>query len=351
MTSPRSGNTALISAITSQGGVSMLQRPRVLLTGGAGMVGRNISEHEGTRGWELLAPSRSELDLERQDAVQAFMRDVRPHVVIHTAGLVGGIHANIARPVDFLVRNVDIGRNVILAAFACGVPQLINLGSSCMYPRAGANPLREEQVLDGELEPTNEGYALAKIYAARLCMYLRRQEPALEYKTLISCNAYGRHDHFQPERSHLLAAALLKIHRALRTGAPSVEIWGDGTARREFMDAADLADAMVRHVGHGHAAPELMNIGLGHDHSVNDYYAAAARAVGWQGDFTHDLARPVGMQRKLVDVSRQTAWGWAPRHSLDAGLARCYAYLLETEHTLVRRAAPRRTRRLEAGVV
>jgi GDP-L-fucose synthase len=304
---------------------------RVFITGGAGMVGRNIAEHDGTRAWQLTAPSRADLDLERADAVQSFMREVRPQVVIHAAGLVGGIHANIARPVDFLVRNVDIGRNVILAAHACGVPQFINLGSSCMYPREGSNPLREEQMLQGELEPTNEGYALAKIYAARLCMYLRRQEPALEYRTLIPCNLYGRHDHFEPERSHLVAAALLKVHRALRSGAASVDIWGDGTVRREFMDAADLADAVVRHVGQGHSAPELMNIGLGHDHSVNDYYAAVARVVGWQGDFRHDLARPVGMQRKLLDVSRQTAWGWAPRTSLDEGLARCYAHLLGTQ--------------------
>lgn len=309
----------------------MAVRTRVLLTGGAGMVGRNIAEHEGARDWELVAPSRSELDLEQPEAVRALMRDFRPQVVIHAAGLVGGIHANVARPVDFLVRNVDLGRNVILGAHACGVPQLVNLGSSCMYPRHSTEPLREEQVLAGELEPTNEGYALAKIYAARLCMYLMRQEPTLQYKTLIPCNLYGRHDHFEPERSHLVAAALLKIYRAQLAGDPFVEVWGDGTARREFMDAADLADAVVRHVSHGHLAPELMNVGPGHDHAVNDYYHAAARVMGWSGALRHNLAKPVGMQRKLVDVSRQTAWGWAPRLSLEQGLARCHAYLLETE--------------------
>ena len=306
-------------------------KPRVLLTGGAGMVGRNIAEHAGARAWELIAPTRAELDLERPEAVKTFVREVRPQVVIHAAGLVGGIHANLARPVDFLVRNVDLGRNVILAAHAAGVPQLINLGSSCMYPRNGSNPLREEQVLDGELEPTNEGYAIAKIYAARLCQYLRRQEPTLEYKTLIPCNLYGRHDHFEPTRSHLVAAALRKIHDASNKGEVCVDVWGDGTARREFMDAADLADAVVRHVSHGREAPELMNIGLGLDHSVNDYYHAAARAVGWAGDLRHDLSRPVGMKQKVVDVSRQTAWGWKPRLSLDEGLARCYAFFLQAE--------------------
>jgi GDP-L-fucose synthase len=303
---------------------------RVLLLGGAGMVGRNVAEHAGAGAWDLIAPRRVDLDLERQDAVQSFMRDVRPEVVIHAAGLVGGIHANLARPVDFLVRNIDMGRHVIMAAHGCGVPTLINLGSSCMYPRSGQHPWREDQVLSGDLEPSNEGYALAKIFASRLCLYLRQQDPGLAYRTLIPCNLYGRFDHFEAERSHLVAAALLKVHRAKLAGSRTVEIWGDGTARREFMDAADLADAVVRLVERGEDAPALMNIGLGHDHAVNDYYAAAARAVGWEGAFTHDLSRPVGMQRKLVDVTRQTTWGWAPRRGLDEGLASTYAYLLET---------------------
>lgn len=306
-----------------------MRKPRVLLTGGGGMVGRNLAEHPGVAAWELLAPRRAELDLERFDAVQAFMRETRPDVVIHSAGLVGGIQANIAQPVDFLVRNVDIGRNVILAAHGAGVKQFINLASSCMYPRNGMNPLREEQVLSGELEPTNEGYAIAKIYATRLCQYLRRQEPELQYKTLIPCNLYGRFDKFDPAHSHLIPAVIRKIHEAKVAGAPTVEIWGDGLARREFMDAADLADAVLRHVELGDSAPELMNIGLGHDHTINEYYTAIAAVVGWQGDFVHDLNRPVGMRQKLVDTRRQTAWGWAPKISLQDGIARSYDYFLD----------------------
>lgn len=306
-----------------------VRKPRVLLTGGGGMVGRNIAEHPGAAAWELLAPRRAELDLERFDAVQAFVRETRPDVVIHSAGLVGGIQANIAQPVDFLVRNVDMGRNVILAAHGAGVKQLINLASSCMYPRNGMNPLREEQVLSGELEPTNEGYAIAKIYATRLCQYLRRQQPELQYKTLIPCNLYGRFDKFDPAHSHLIPAVIRKIHEAKVAGSPTVEIWGDGLARREFMDAADLADAVLRHVEQGDSAPELMNIGLGHDHTINEYYATIAAVVGWQGEFVHDLNRPVGMRQKLVDTRRQAAWGWAPRISLRDGIARCYEYFLD----------------------
>lgn len=308
---------------------SAMRKPRVLLTGGGGMVGRNIAEHPGAAAWDLLAPRRAELDLERFDAVQSFMRETRPDVVIHSAGLVGGIQANIAQPVDFLVRNVDMGRNVILAAHGAGVKQFINLASSCMYPRNGMNPLREDQVLSGELEPTNEGYAIAKIYATRLCQYLRRQEPELQYKTLIPCNLYGRFDKFDPAHSHLIPAVIRKIHEAKVAGAPTVEIWGDGLARREFMDAADLADAVLRHVEQGDSAPELMNIGLGHDHTINEYYTAIAAVVGWQGDFVHDLNRPVGMRQKLVDTRRQTAWGWAPKISLQDGIARCYDYFLD----------------------
>lgn len=302
---------------------------RVFVTGANGMVGHNILEHPATHAWEMITPGRTELNLENAAAVYAFMQETRPHVVIHSAGLVGGIQANISHPVDFLVRNVDIGRNVIMSAVQAGVTTLINLASSCMYPRNGSNPLKEEQILTGELEPTNEGYAIAKIYSTRLCQYLRKENPELHYKTIIPCNLYGRHDKFDPAHSHMIPAVIRKIHEAKNQGADTVEIWGDGLARREFMDAADLADAVVRHVTQGESAPDLMNIGLGHDYTINEYYAAIATTVGWQGCFVHDLNRPVGMRQKLVDTTRQNAWGWSSNISLEQGLARCYAYFLE----------------------
>lgn len=312
----------------------MTARPRVWLTGAGGMVGRNIAEHPAVSGWELIAPTRAELDLEDADAVAAFVSDTRPQVVIHAAGLVGGIQANIARPVDFLVRNTDIGRNVVLAAHAAGVQQLINLGSSCMYPhdvdyRLG--PLREAQIGTGTLEPTNEGYALAKLHTLRLVQYLRRQEPTLQYATLVPCNLYGRHDHYEAGRSHLVAAALHKVIEARRQGRERITVWGDGHARREFMDAADLADAVLRFVRQGQGAPEIMNIGTGRDHSVDEIHLTAARALGWPVTLEHDLARPVGMKRKLLDVSAQTAWGWAPRIHLLQGMQRALEQILELE--------------------
>lgn len=307
----------------------MSSRGKLLVTGGGGMVGRNVLEHPLAREWDVLAPGRRELDLADFTAVRAWMQREKPDAVIHSAGRVGGIQANMAHPVDFLVQNVDVGRNVILAAREAGVPRLLNLASSCMYPRAAQNPLAEDLVLKGELEPTNEGYALAKIFATRLCEYIRRESPALQYKTLIPCNLYGRHDKFAPEHSHLVPAIIHKVHIAKTTGAKTVEIWGDGTARREFMYAGDVADATLRALADIESLPETMNVGLGHDYTINEYYAAAARVIGWQGEFVHDLSKPVGMKQKLVSTARQSAWGWSPKTSLEEGIRLAYRFYLD----------------------
>lgn len=290
------------------------------------MVGRNILEHPLAREWDLLAPARSELDLTDFRAVGAFFEKERPAAVIHAAGRVGGIQANMAHPVDFLVQNTDIGRNVILAARGAGVEHLINVASSCMYPREAHNPLTEDLLLKGELEPTNEGYALAKIFSTRLCEYIRRESPSLRYKTLIPCNLYGRHDKFAPEHSHLVPAIIHKMHLAKASGAETVEVWGDGSARREFMYAGDLAEATLRALVEIDSIPDEMNVGLGHDHSINDYYTIAAKVMGWEGHLVHDLTKPVGMKQKLVSIERQSAWGWSPKTTLEQGIGLAYRY-------------------------
>lgn len=305
------------------------QREKVLLTGGAGMVGRNVLEHPRAREWDIRAPSRNELDLSNYDAVLNWMRREQPVAVVHAAGRVGGIQANIKHPVDFLVENVDLGRNVVMAARAVGVPHLLNLASSCIYPRAGENPLTEDQILAGALEPTNEGYALAKIYSLRLCQYIRRETPGLHYKTLIPCNLYGRYDKFAPEHSHLLPAIIYKMHEAKANGEDTVEVWGDGNARREFMYSGDLADAILRALADIESLPDLMNVGLGNDHSINDYYRIAAQVIGWDGRFIHDLSKPVGMKQKLVSTQLQTQWGWRATTSLEEGIRLTYKYFLE----------------------
>jgi GDP-L-fucose synthase len=298
----------------------------VLLTGGSGMVGRNVAECAAAAGWNLVAPTSVELDLRSAQATEDFVRKLRPDLVIHAAGRVGGIQANIAAPVDFLVTNLDFGRNIVMAARKAGVLRLLNLGSSCMYPREGASPLVETSVLHGELEPTNEGYALAKIAVARLCQYVTRERPEFAYKTLIPCNLYGPHDKFDPRHSHLVPAIIHKVHTAKTNGLPEVEIWGDGTARREFMFAPDLADAIWRAVEDFDSLPDMMNVGVGRDHSVNDYYRIAAQVIGWNGRFVHDTSKPAGMKQKLVSIERQTAWGWAPATSLEEGIRATYEH-------------------------
>ena len=301
----------------------------LLLTGGHGMVGRNIQDHTAASGWTILAPRSSEVDLTDAGQTAAYLASHRPDVVVHAAGRVGGIQANMAHPVAFLEENIAIGRNVIMGARAAGVTQLINLASTCMYPAQAENPLREESILTGPLEPTNEGYAIAKIMAMKLCDYIRAEDADAQYKTLIPCNLYGPYDKFDPKHSHLLPAIIHKIHEAQKSDAKTVEIWGDGTARREFMYAGDLADAVWKAVADPAALPGAMNVGLGHDHSINDYYATVADVIGWQGEFTHDLSRPVGMKQKLCSTERQTAWGWQAPTSLRDGIAKTYRHYLE----------------------
>lgn len=285
------------------------------------MVGRNLVEHPAAADWELLTPTRQELDLADRDAVAAFARAHRPDLVIHSAGQVGGIQANIADPVGFLVNNLDIGRNVVMAAFEAEVPAFLNLASTCMYPRGRDEGLKESDILTGELEPTNEGYAIAKIVATRLCEYIAKARPDLAYRTLIPCNLYGRWDKFDPAASHLVPAIIVKVSEAVATEADEVEIWGDGSARREFMFAGDLADAIWRAAEDPAALPGLMNVGVGDDHSILDYYRIVAELLGWQGRFRFDLSRPAGMKRKLSDTSRQQLWGWTPPTSLRDGVA------------------------------
>lgn len=308
-----------------------MSKIRILLTGGGGMVGRNLLEHSAIGEFEVLAPRSNELDLCDFNAVQAYLRKHRPNMVIHAAGKVGGIQANMREPVSFLMENLDMGRNIVWAAHQAGIKRLINLGSSCMYPRNHSEPLGEEMVLKGELEPTNEGYALAKVVTARLCEYIMREDDTFQYKTLIPCNIYGRFDKFDPAHSHLVPAIIHKVHQAKQSGQQAVEIWGDGTARREFMYAGDLADAVVRAINNFDTLTTYMNVGLGRDYTINEYYQTVAEVMGYSGSFIHDLGKPVGMARKLVSVARQHAWGWSARHDLRDGIEKTYSYYLK-EH-------------------
>ncbi len=302
---------------------------KILLTGGGGMVGTNILENSDFKEFEVLAPRSRELDLRDFVAVKDYLNKHSPDLVIHAAGKVGGIQANIREPVSYLLENLDMGRNIIWASRQVGIKKVINLGSSCMYPRGHEEPLKEDLILKGELEPTNEGYALAKALTAKICEYITREDQSYQYKTIIPCNLYGRHDKFNPNDSHLLPAIIHKVHQAKNNNENIVEIWGDGLARREFMYAGDFADAIIRAVHQFDSLPSYMNVGLGHDYTINNYYQAVADVIGFEGSFIHNLDKPVGMSRKLVNIDRQTSWGWSPKHDLTLGIQKTYEFYLK----------------------
>jgi len=302
---------------------------KVFLTGGRGMVGRNILAHPLAAELDIHAPARAELDLRRKSDVVDYVAALKPDMIIHAAGKVGGIQANANDPYGFLIENLEIGSNVISAAVQIGVLKVINLSSSCIYPRAVDGLLSEDMILKGELEPTNEGYALAKVAALRLCQFASTDGAGRQYKTVIPCNLYGPWDNFDLHSAHLIPAIIHKVHRAKVDGLPSVEIWSDGQARREFMYAGDLADAVLRMALRFDSAPLLMNLGLGADHTVLEYYRTVADVIGWQGKFTFDHSKPAGMRRKVVDISRQTAWGWQASTPLADGMRSAYQFFLE----------------------
>lgn len=310
---------------------------KVLITGGSGLVGQNILESHLLDRYEILSPGRKELNYFDAKMVQDYLKAKQPDLIVHCAGRVGGIQDNLTHPVDFLVENLDINRNLIEGAYQARVKKLLNLGTSCMYPRAVANPLKEETILTGELEPTNEGYAIAKVMAQRLCSYINKENKQFLYKTLIPCNLYGRHDKFDPQRSHLIPAIIHKLHLAKKENQKEVEIWGDGTARREFMYCGDLVSCIARAIDPEKeffdSLPEVMNVGIGRDYSVNEYYEIAAKVVGYQGKFGHDLSKPVGMKQKLVSTDKLNRWGWQSQTTLLEGLKKTYAFYLEKYQT------------------
>ena len=303
---------------------------KIFLTGGTGMVGSNIREHSKSHKYTIFAPSSKEVDLTNYGQVNNYIAEVQPDIIIHSAGLVGGIQANIKNPVGFLVKNLQMGLNVILAAQQNNVKKLLNLASSCMYPRDMEIGLTEDMILKGELEPTNEGYALAKVVATRLCEYMNREDEKWQYKSAIPCNLYGKYDKFDPKHSHMVPAVIRKIYEAKENNINEVEIWGDGLSRREFMYAGDLADFVYYALDHFDKMPQNLNVGLGRDYTINEYYQVIAKVIGYEGTFTHDLSKPMGMKKKMIDNTQLTAFGWHPKTSLEEGIKQTLEYFKNT---------------------
>ncbi len=292
------------------------------------MVGRNITEYKKSVNYTLLTPSSKELNLLDRFSVDAYFKNNKIDVVIHSAGIVGGIQANMANPVKFLVDNTQMGLNIIMSAKEAGIKKFINMSSSCMYPREAINPLGEELILKGELEPTNEGYAIAKITSTRLCEYINKEDNNFLYKTVIPCNLYGKYDKFDPKHSHMLPAVIQKVHEAKESNIDS-DIWGSGEARREFMYAEDLADFIYYALENFDKMPQNINVGLGYDYTINEYYQAIAKVIGFKGKFIHDLTKPIGMKQKLIDDSKLKEFGWSHKTSLEDGIKKIYQYYLE----------------------
>ena len=295
---------------------------KILLTGGRGMVGSNIREYSHKH--IILAPSSSELDLMDKESIGRFF-DIHDDIdcIIHAAGKVGGIHANMNNRAEFLYDNTVMGFNLISCAQFYGIDKFINLGSSCMYPMDAVSPISEDKVFDGKMHPTNEGYAVAKSAVAKYCEYIGEN-----YKTIIPCNIYGKYDKFDPEKSHMVPAAIQKIHKAKTTGEPVV-IWGDGTAQREFMYAKDVADFVFYFLENIDDMPQYINLGLPEDHTINEYYEAVADVIGYEDEFEHHLDMPVGVKRKKTDTTKLSELGWEHKYSLLDGIRETYDYYKE----------------------
>lgn len=301
----------------------------ILLTGGSGMVGSNIINHNFSQNYKILSPTSSDLNLLNYKDLEDYIKFNKPELVIHAAGIVGGIKANINYPVRFLVENMQMGLNILMASKTQKVKKFINFSSSCMYPKNARNPLLEDSILKGELEPTNEGYALSKITSTRLCEYISREDSSFLYKTVIPCNLYGKYDDFSYENSHMIPGVIKKIHDAKNKNLEFVNIWGDGLARREFMYAADIADFIYYAVENFNKMPQNINVGLGLDYSIIEYYKIIADVIGYKGKFNHDMTKPTGMNRKLIDDKRLNEFGWSHQTSLETGIKETYKYFLD----------------------
>jgi GDP-L-fucose synthase len=305
-----------------------LQGRTVFVAGHGGMVGGALSRRLASEDVKLLAADRHDLDLRDQAAVNRWFAERRPQVVFLAAAKVGGIVANNTLRGEFIYENLVIATNVIHAAHINGAEKLMFLGSSCIYPKLATQPLREDSMLTGPLEPTNEPYAIAKIAGIKMVEAYRSQYGA-DFINVMPTNLYGPGDNYHPEYSHVVAALIRRFHEARIAGASNVEVWGTGTPRREFLYVDDMADACI-HLMKTYSEGELVNIGTGQDITIAEFARVVAATVGYTGGISFDSSRPDGTPRKLLDVSRLTELGWRARTSLQDGIRLAYqAFLSE----------------------
>jgi GDP-L-fucose synthase len=300
----------------------------IYIAGHRGLVGSNLRQLFEQRGYsKILAPARSELDLLDQQAVVKFFEQQRPEYAIICAAKVGGILFNNQYQADFLYENVLLAANVVHAAHLSGVRKLLFLGSSCIYPRQATQPIMEESLLTGPLEPTNEGYALAKIVGLKLCEKYRQQY-GRNFISAMPTNLYGPGDNFHPDRSHVIPGMMRRFHEAKINNTKQVTIWGSGSPMREFLYITDLAEALFLLMERYEDAGTI-NVGTGQDVSISELAVLMKEVTGFQGEIVYDRSKPDGMMRKVLDVSRINSLGWKPRVSLEEGLNKTYAWAVE----------------------
>ena len=304
-----------------------LAKKRVWVAGHRGMVGSAIVRRLASEGCEVLTVGRAEVDLSNQARTHAWLADHRPDVVFLAAARVGGILANNDHPADFLRDNLQIEMNAIEGARQAGVAKLIFLGSSCIYPKFAPQPISEEALLTGPLEPTNEWYAIAKIAGVKMCQAYRLQY-GCDFISAMPTNLYGPGDSFDLQSSHVVPALMRKAHEAKLSGDERLVMWGTGSPRREFLHCDDCADALV-HLARTYSDGGPVNVGAGEDISIADLTALVARIVGFEGEIVSDPAKPDGTPRKLLNIDRLRSLGWSPRIALEDGVAGAYRWYLE----------------------
>lgn len=312
-----------------QGSRTMMEKDaKIYVAGHRGMVGSAICRELERQGYtNIITRTHAQLDLCRQDAVDAFFAEERPEYVFLAAAKVGGIQANSEAPADFMYQNMMLEMNVIHSAWRNGCRKLEFLGSSCIYPRMAPQPMKEDCLLTSPLEETNEAYALAKIAGLKYCVYLNKQY-GTDYISVMPTNLYGPNDNYHPEHSHVLPALIRRFHEAREAGAPSVTCWGDGSPLREFLYVDDLANLCVYLMNH-YSGDETVNAGTGKEISIRELAELVARIVDYRGEILWDTSKPNGTPRKLLDVSKAKALGWTSRMELEEGISLAYQDFLE----------------------
>ena len=308
-----------------------LQNKSVYVAGHRGMVGSAVVRRLASEDCEILTATRDELNLMDQGAVRAWFAEHRPDAVVLAAAKVGGILANDTYPADFLYDNLMIEANIIEASFRNDVEKLLFLGSSCIYPQMAPQPIDENALLTGSLEPTNEWYAIAKIAGIKLCQAYRKQH-GVDYISAMPTNLYGPGDNYNLQSSHVIPALLRKAHEAKAADAPFMEIWGTGTPMREFLHADDCADALV-HLLKNYSGEEHVNVGSGEDMTIEALARMIMEVVGFEGALEKDLSKPDGTPRKLMKADKLRGLGWAPKIGMRDGLADAYDWFLKNQET------------------